>query len=81
MITKPYGNADEVITKPYGNEGRFKILERMKFLPMRFPHRATMEVLGIYKDVRTIFKWMELNKFMKLSPPAYHYPTLCFFRP
>uniref|UniRef100_A0A1J3ITE8 Arabidopsis retrotransposon Orf1 C-terminal domain-containing protein n=1 Tax=Noccaea caerulescens TaxID=107243 RepID=A0A1J3ITE8_NOCCA len=50
----------------------------MKFLPMRFPHEATMRELGIFDDVQTLFKGMEMQHFMALAPPAYYDPTLHF---
>ncbi|CAA7039120.1 unnamed protein product [Microthlaspi erraticum] len=69
---------DTPIPRPYGVQGRIKILRRMRFLPMRYPHKQPMKELGIDEDVESIFEGMELAKFMKLRLPAYQNLTLHF---
>lgn len=69
---------EAIISKPYGNQWRLRILQKMNFLPMRFPHEETMRDLEIYEYVQTLFEGMELHNFMNVVLPAYHDPTLHF---
>ncbi|CAA7018803.1 unnamed protein product [Microthlaspi erraticum] len=61
---------DSMIPRPYGVRERIRILRRMQFMSMRYPHPETIKRAGI-EDVNDILYYTELGEFTKLALPAY----------
>ncbi|CAA7025769.1 unnamed protein product [Microthlaspi erraticum] len=69
---------DSMIPRPYGVQERIRILRRMQFMSMRYPHPETIKELGIEEDVNDILYYTELGEFTKLALPAYREPAIEF---
>ncbi|CAA7059699.1 unnamed protein product [Microthlaspi erraticum] len=67
--------------RPYGVQERIRILRRMQFMSMRYPHPETIKELGIEEDVNDILYYTELGEFTKLALPAYREPAMSSSRP
>ncbi|CAA7019507.1 unnamed protein product [Microthlaspi erraticum] len=69
---------DSMIPRPYGVQERIRILRRMQFMSMRYPHQETIRELGIEEDVNDILYYIELGDFTKQALPAYREPAIEF---
>ncbi|CAA7027671.1 unnamed protein product [Microthlaspi erraticum] len=52
---------DSMIPRPYGIQERIRILRRMQFMSMRYPHKETIRELGIEEDVNDILYYTSLE--------------------